>query len=175
MSRREEQPPVTNQQRKLNLSLAGEFFVAAELQRRDVMASVTYGNAKKADVVAFSPETSTAQVIEAKSTSQRKWVVGNKNPEPSEDLWVLVHIPENSTETTRYFILTAREIHGILKPGEVEYCQKYIERHGHEPTGVGVYSVRLNQVDGKQQANGTQLESCEGKWDKILSRVTTNV
>ena len=49
-----------SQQRKYNLSLAGDFFVAAELQRRGVMASVTYGNAKKADVVAFSPKISTA-------------------------------------------------------------------------------------------------------------------
>ncbi len=166
---REDQPPVTNQRQKYNLSLAGEFFVAAELQRRGVMASVTYGNAKKADVFAFSPKNSNALVIEVKSTSKNKWVVGNKNPEPTEDLWVLVHIPENPSETTRYFILTAMEIHNILKPGEQDYHRRFYERHGRESTGTGVYSVRLNQVDGRQG------ESCEEKWCKILERVPINV
>ena len=164
-----------SQQRKYNLSVAGDFFVAAELQRRGVMASVTYGNAKKADVVAFSPKISTAQVIELKSTSKQKWVVGNKNPEPTEDLWVLVHIPETSTETTRYFILTAREIHGILNPGEVEYRRRYIKRHGHEPTDRGVYSVRLNQVDGAKTVDDSHMETCEDKWGKITDRVPSNV
>ena len=152
-----------SQQRKYNLSLAGDFFVAAELQPRGVMASVTYGNAKKGDVVAFSPNISTAQVIELKSTSKQKWVVGTKNPEPTEDLWVLVHIPETSTETTRYFILTAREIHAILNPGEVEYRRRYIKRHGHEPTGRGVYSVRLNQVDGAKTVDDSHMETCADK------------
>ena len=166
---------MTKQQRKYNLSLAGEFFVAAELLHRNVMASVTYGNAKKADVVAFSPETSNAQVIEVKSTSAEKWVVGNKNPEPTEALWVLVNIPEDPGEERRYFILTAREIHSILKPGEVEYRRKYIERHGHEPTGRGVYSVRLDQVDGTKPVDESHMQSCKNEWRKITDRIHSNV
>ena len=160
---------MANQQRKYNLSLAGEFFVAAELQRRDVMASVTYGNAKKADVVAFSPKNSTALVIEVKSTSKKSWVVGNKNPEPTEDVWVLVHIPADQHQTTRYFILTAREIHDILEPGEQDYLLRFFARNGYESTKPGATSIRLNQVDG------TKTESCEDKWDKILYRVPVNV
>jgi hypothetical protein len=44
---------MSKQAQKYHLSLAGEFFVAAELQRRGVAAAVTYDNAKNADVVAF--------------------------------------------------------------------------------------------------------------------------
>ena len=45
---------MSKQAQKYHLSLAGEFYVAAELQRRGISAAVTYGNAKNADVVAFS-------------------------------------------------------------------------------------------------------------------------
>lgn len=143
--------------------------MAAELQRRGVIASVTYGNAKEAEVVAFSSKISNALMIQVKTTAAKKWVVGNKNPEPTEDLWVLVHIPEDQHQPTRYFILTAREIHTLLEPEELENRRKFYARNGHESTGVGVYSVRINQV------NGQQIESFEDKWDTILSRVPANV
>jgi len=42
------------QARKHAIGMAGEFFVTAELLRRGLLASVSYGNAKKADVVALS-------------------------------------------------------------------------------------------------------------------------
>jgi len=37
---------MSKQAQKYHLSLAGEFYVAAELQRRGISAAVTYGNAK---------------------------------------------------------------------------------------------------------------------------------
>jgi hypothetical protein len=151
---------MSKQTRKYNLSLAGEFFVAAELQRRGVMATITYGNAKRADVVAFSPCNSRAIVIEVKSSGANKWVVGNKNPDASDDLWVLVRIPEYSDESPRFFILIAQEIHNILAPGEEEYRRKYKEMNGQDYTGTGVYSLRLDQI-----------QSHEHQWEKVLSRV----
>lgn len=152
---------MTTQFRKNTLGLSGEFFVAAELLRREVLAAVTYGNAKKADVVAFSASRKIAVAIEVKSTASYKrikWVVGNKNPEPSEDIWVFVHIPEQEHESPRFFILTASEIHTILAPGEEEYRRKFLAKNGKEPTGKGVYSVRLDQVE----------KDYEDRWEKVL-------
>ena len=72
---------MTKQKIKYNLGMAGEFFVAAQLQRFGLSASVTYGNAKKADVITVSEKTGKAIIIEVKSTSQKKWVIGNYVPE----------------------------------------------------------------------------------------------
>ena len=36
-------------------SLAGELFVAAELLKRDIQTSVTFGNAKAIDLLAHNP------------------------------------------------------------------------------------------------------------------------
>ena len=73
---------MSRQAEKYHLSLAGEFYVAAELQRRGISAAVTYSNAKKADVVAFSSG-SYAVAIEVKSTPGPDWVVGGSVPQPS--------------------------------------------------------------------------------------------
>lgn len=63
---------MSKQKQKYNLAMAGEYYVAAELHRRGIPASITYGNAKKADVVATSEDGEAAVVIEVKSTSQTK-------------------------------------------------------------------------------------------------------
>ena len=43
---------MSKQSTKHKLGLSGEFLVAGELLRRGITAAVTYGNAKKADVIA---------------------------------------------------------------------------------------------------------------------------
>jgi hypothetical protein len=58
----------TNQPEKYHLAMAGEYFVAAQLQRLGVSASVTYGNAKRADVVAFSESSDRVVEVEVKTT-----------------------------------------------------------------------------------------------------------
>ncbi|MGD9583508.1 MAG: hypothetical protein AB7V26_07540 [Lysobacterales bacterium] len=84
---------MSKQARKHTTGLAGEFLVAGELLRRGIMAAVTYGNAKKADVIAVNG--AKAASIEVKSTSQTKWVLGGQLPAESSNIWVLVHLPED--------------------------------------------------------------------------------
>jgi hypothetical protein len=48
-------------------NLAGEFFVAAELLKRDLQTSVTFGNAKAVDLLAHNPRTSRHFSIQVKA------------------------------------------------------------------------------------------------------------
>lgn len=152
---------MTRQDQKNFLSLAGEFFVAAELQRRGVWAAVTYGNAKQADIVVLSASRTRAVVLEVKSTASKRWVVGNQVPKPSKQLWVFVHIPDGERESPRYFIFTSRELHGILMPYHKKYQDNYRQKYGHESTAIGVVSLSL-----------TDASPFEDQWDKVLSRVS---
>jgi hypothetical protein len=131
---------------KYHLSLAGEYYVAAELQRRGIHASVTYGNAKQTDVVAFSDESTRAVVIEVKSTGQPDWIVGNKTPEPSVKPWVFVHIPLDANASPEFYVLTQSQIHELLAPSDAEYYRRYRERHGRESTGIGVVTLSRKQA-----------------------------
>jgi len=63
--------------------MAGAHFVTAEVLRRGILASVTMGNAKKADIIARNSESSQIQVIEVKSSLRKQWIVG-KIPESND-------------------------------------------------------------------------------------------
>jgi hypothetical protein len=152
---------IDRQDRKYHLSLAGEFYVAAELQRRGVSAAVTYGNAKRADVVAFSGSGDKVVKVEVKTTSEDKWVIGNKVPEPSEIPWVFVRIPAGNDHPI-FFVLIQAEIHQILALAAHEYRRQYRERHGEEFKGPGVERLRYEQALSHLNA-----------WEKILDQLQT--
>jgi hypothetical protein len=82
---------------KIFLNLAGEFAVASELNRRQIVASVTYGASKSADVFAMNREMTKLVRVEVKATNGNRWMLGTKvNLEPSRDtdmLWILVQLP----------------------------------------------------------------------------------
>ncbi len=122
---------MSRQAEKYHLSLAGEFYVAAELQRRGIAAAVTYGNAKKADVVAFSSG-SHAVAIEVKSTPGSRWVVGGSVPQPSPDPWVFVYIPPTATDAPSFYVLNQSQLFEILSPVDVAYRRNYLAKHGEE-------------------------------------------
>jgi hypothetical protein len=138
---------VSRQEAKYHLSLAGEFYVAAELQRRGIAATVTYGNAKKTDVVAFSSG-SVAVAIEVKSTPGDRWIVGGDVPSPSPAPWVFVHVPPQPTEAPSFFILTQAEMYEILHPIDVNYRDKYLARHQEEyGDRRGVVNLSIGQAE----------------------------
>jgi hypothetical protein len=112
---------MSSQTEKYHLAMSGEYFVAAQIQRLGVSASVTYGNAKSADVIAFTGSSDRVVAVEVKTTRQRQWVVGAHIPAKSEKPWVFVHLPENSEEPPRFFVLTQSQLHAILAPQEAEY------------------------------------------------------
>jgi hypothetical protein len=51
--------------------LAGELFVAAELLKRGLQTSVTFGNAKAIDLLAYNPEAEKAFTVQVKSVRKR--------------------------------------------------------------------------------------------------------
>jgi hypothetical protein len=140
----EEHMGKTTQSRKHTVGMAGEFLVAGELLRRGIMAAVTYGNAKKADVVAFQ-ETRSA-LIEVKSTSEPRWVLGGTLPHETISLWILVFLPVNLVESPKYFILTSGELRKAVLPRHESYMARYEKTHGKPFEGKGVVSVQAREI-----------------------------
>ena len=139
-----------SQQQKYSLNLAGEFYVAAELNRRGIFASVTYGAAKNADVLAFDQQSRQTAVIEVKTTAvpNKKWITGrhsiDKNSIDSQSFWVLVLLPnqENTDGSPRFFVFTSQEL---------------VEKVSDQDS-KGVYSLSLDDAEAMQ---------AEGQWAKI--------
>lgn len=145
---------------KSQLSQFGEFSVAAELNRRGFSATVTYGNMKNTDVVAFSDHGHYA-VIEVKTSSTSGFVTGI-TPEKAKIkrknvFWVLISVRQDREEAKpRFFILSDAEIKKIQMDSDQIYLDGYVSRHGKEFTGKGVPSFAIKKI-----------EKHEGCWDKI--------
>lgn len=153
---------MSKQKKKYDLAMCGEYYVAGELHRRGIPASITYGNAKKADVVATSESGEAATVIEVKTTSQSKWVVGRFVPEPSERIWIFVYVPKDGAQPPSFYVLTQSEIAEILQPLDEDYRRRYKERHGVEyGDKAGVCSLKRSQI-----------EEAEDRWDKVSQRLS---
>ena len=148
---------------KYHLAMSGEYFVAAQLQRLGISASVTYGNAKSADVIAFTGSSDRVVVVEVKTTRQPQWVVGGRVPAKSEKRWVFVHLPENSEEPPRFFVLTQSQLHAILAPLEAEYFRRYKEKHG----------VEYGEKPGVVNVSRKLLAAYENNWEAIIGQLQT--
>jgi hypothetical protein len=97
---------------KYHLSLAGEYRVASELLKRDIFATITFGNAKGADIYAIGPTRRTA-IIEVKSSNSSKFVTGfyQKYRDEMRDhpnFWVLYSMTDLNTE--EFYILSHAEM-----------------------------------------------------------------
>jgi hypothetical protein len=151
---------MTKQAKKYEIGMAGEFLVAGELYRRGIHCSVTYGNAKKADVIALEQVTERFVPLEVKTTSEKKWVIGNSVPQPVEKLWVFVFLPPSTSESPEFFILSSHELREFLSPQHEKYLDNYRRRNDKEFTGLGVISVRYDQA-----------EHGRNKWQKIVEKL----
>ena len=156
-----------SQQQKYSLNLAGEFYVAAELNRRGIFASVTYGAAKNADVLAFDQQSRQTAVIEVKTTASanRKWITGphsiDKNSINSQLFWVLVLVPgiEEGNASPRFFVFTSKELVEKVSENHAAYRAGYQEKHNTQfQNSGGVYSLLISEAEAMQ---------AEGQWGKI--------
>jgi hypothetical protein len=162
------------QEDKVFLNMAGEFAVASELNRRRVLASVTYGSSKSADIFAMNPDMTRLVRIEVKTTDKRKWPLGERatrdTMESSDVFWVLVQLPapleaprddsHRGAHSPRFFVLSSSEIYRTWRRGADDYGKRFFERHGRMPEGIGVPNVTLADV-----------EAHESQWHKITDKL----
>jgi hypothetical protein len=97
---------------KYHLSLAGEYRVASELLKRGIFATITFGNAKGADLYAIGPTRRTA-IIEVKSSNSSKFVTGFYQKYQDEmrahpNFWVLYSMTDPDTE--EFYVLSHAEM-----------------------------------------------------------------
>jgi hypothetical protein len=157
---------------KYHLSLAGEYRVASELLKRGLNATVTFGNAKSADVIAYGGNRR-ATVIEVKTSQQKNFVTSfyNKYESPDHDhpdFWILMQVTQDRGEghRDRFFILTHTELASI----QAERNRAYRIRHGDIATDEDIPWERHYELSqgGVDNVLVTDVEPHEDEWDKIV-------
>ena len=168
-----------SQEEKNFLNMAGEFLVAAELNRRRILSAVTYGAAKSADVWAFDDISNRAVRVEVKATgiNNQSWLVGNKaivrenwNP---DIFWVLVLLPTPhpiTSETTdekrglhapRFFVFSSEEIGKLMCEEYDRYHAAYLKKHGR----------KFDDEGGRWTLSRKKAAPFENAWGNLESRV----
>ena len=157
---------------KYHLSLAGEYRVASELLRRGLNATVTFGNAKSADVVAYGSNRR-AVVIEVKTSQQKNFVTGfyNKYATPEQehpDFWVLVQVKTNPKDdfAERFFILSHSELSIVQAERNRAYRIRCCDVKEDQELSWGDH-YRLSQ-QGVDNVLLTDVAEQEGQWEKIV-------
>ena len=166
------------QEQKAFLNLAGEFAVASELNRRQCLASVTYGASKSADVFVLSKDFSKVVRIEVKATDKKKWPIGARATDPTGKragvIWVFVQFPsplsgaprsdsERGQHAPRFFVLTAAELYEAWRKEVAPYHAAYRRKHNREfDESRGVPNISLAAV-----------ERFEGMWEKVTAAIGT--
>ena len=89
--------------------LAGELFVAAELLKRDIQTSVTFGNAKAIDLFAYNPITEKSFNIQVKTLRTKNYYPLKLDRVHPKHIYVFVLLNKPG-EPVRYFILPGQEI-----------------------------------------------------------------
>jgi hypothetical protein len=89
--------------------LAGELFVAAELLKRGIQTSVTFGNAKAIDLLAYNPTTKHSYVVQVKSLREKNFfLIGHKQVERSHIyVFVLLNKPGKQVQ---YFVVPGEHL-----------------------------------------------------------------
>ena len=99
--------------------LAGELFVAAELLKRGLQTSVTFGNAKAIDLLAYNPATKKSFVVQVKTLrTENYFLIGHSRVDPGHVyVFVLLNKPG---EQVRYFVVPGK----VLR-SEPEQFERY--------------------------------------------------
>ena len=84
--------------------LSGELFVAAELLKRGLQTSVTFGNAKSIDLLAYNPATERTFAVQVKTIRARNYwpIIHSKVKASHVYVFVILNPPDTPVQ---YFII----------------------------------------------------------------------
>ncbi len=147
---------------------SAQFFVAAELCRRDLVAVVTMGNTPNTDILCSNTEGTKFAHIQVKTfvPGNRTITVGKKAEKDfgKNFIWVLAGIPKaNSDKKFIYYIVPSADMSKNVK----EQHQIWLDTpdrlgNAHKPT-----DMRSIHLPPHKSLNNWSLDKYENKWEII--------
>jgi predicted AAA+ superfamily ATPase len=129
------------------VGLAGEYFVAAELLKRNYQVSMTIGNAKAIDILAKHEKTGRLLQIQVKTLKKKPncFTLHTEKIE-TEAFYFFVYLNPEGAEPDYY----------ILKGEEILEDKKHF------------YGASLGRVDRRETVNHGPLQKHKDKWGKLI-------
>lgn len=101
--------------------LAGEFFVAGELLKRNLQTSITFGNAKAIDIFAHSEESGVTYTVQVKSLRSKNYFPLKRSAIIASQIYVFVILNKPGVQT-QYFV-----VEGSVLASATDELGKYLD------------------------------------------------
>jgi hypothetical protein len=115
--------------------LSGELFVAAELLKRRLQASVTFGNAKAIDLLAYNPVTKQNFTVQVKALRKTNYFLIKHSSIVAEHIYVFV-ILNGPKQAVQYFVVPGTNL--------AEEPHRF-GKDFHHPTMPGIHPKSLKE------------------------------
>lgn len=128
------------------VGLCGEYFVAAELLKRNFQVAVTLGNAKSIDLIARNETTKTSYNIGVKTLRKKPNCFTLHTSKLEENtIYFFVYLNDENQEPD-YYILTGTELLSNI---------------------LHYYGASYRRVDNRETINHGPLKIHKSRWDKL--------
>ncbi|PUA33206.1 MAG: hypothetical protein B7O98_01865 [Zestosphaera tikiterensis] len=140
------------------ISLAGEFYVVAQLFQRGFVATPTLGKTKHVDILVYHPETGRRVIIEVKTTQEEtakkksklfgenyEWIMHEKHENIVDpNLFYCFVLLRRVNELPRFFIVPSKEVAEYVK----EEHKRYL-RHREDKAREAMKKKGTNKISYK--------------------------
>lgn len=110
-------------ERNVNIGNSGEYFVAAELERRGLICAVPMSNVRRFDLLAINPDTLKQFAIQVKTTEKKSknWQLSKKNEGYHSENFFYVFVSLNYLEQPEFHIVPSEIVARRIKVSHEEW------------------------------------------------------
>lgn len=150
----------------ISIGNSGEYFVAAELERRGFTAAVPMSNTKDFDILAINRETQRQIALQVKTNrgKSKHWILNKKCENLQGDNIYYVLISLNEFEQPEYYIIESSLIAKSVSEGYKLWIQSEGKNRKHQETTMRKFTFNASKYDN---ALCLSEEDFKGKWDKL--------
>ena len=150
----------------VSIGNSGEYFVAAELERRGFTAAVPMSNTKDFDILAINRETQRQIAIQVKTNrgKGKQWILNKKSEELQGDNIYYVLISLNELEYPEYYIVESKLVAKSVTEGYKLWIQNDGKNGKHQETPMRKFTFNSSKYDN---ILCLKAEDFKDNWDKL--------
>ena len=145
---------------------SGEYFVAAELERRGCTVAVPMSNTKDFDILAINRETNRQVALQVKTNrgKGKYWLLNKKSEELKGDNIYYVLLCLNELEQPEYYIVESELIADSMQKGYQQWLQEEGKKEKRHETTMRKFAF---DVLGVNNVLGLKSYDYKDKWEKL--------
>ena len=150
----------------VSIGNSGEYFVAAELERRGFTAAVPMSNTKDFDILAINRVTYRQVALQVKTNrgKSKQWILNKKNEELKGDNIYYVLLSLNELDQPEYYIIESELLAKSVKDGHDLWLHTEGKHGKRQETTMRKFTFNTSQYDNVYELQG---EDFKDKWDKL--------